>query len=135
MKTLTMLLVALLLLAGVAFADPMPKYGKATTFANDETFYLGVRGKQTGLVYRTAYVTLQSTQDVYVEFDPAAELSGYYTVAESAAWGGATYTYTLGQTVFCPSSTKVVVKVAATSFKFSGVTVAGDMEVWAEYDE
>ena len=135
MKRLAVILLALVIAIPVFAGPPAPKFAELTTFSNDETIYLAVRGRQTSTLYKTTYVTLQATQNVYVEFDPGAELAGYYTGTESAAWGGGSYTEAVGNQVFCPINTKVTLKVTAEYLIIKGVTTPGTMDVWVEYEE
>lgn len=138
MKKVLTLVLLVVLLASAAFAakPPSPKYLKIATVANDDTVYLAVRGKQSNGFYTTKYVTLLASAALSVQFDPAAEVIGYYTVTESGRWQGTSYDYYLGNKILCPAATKVIVKVSAKDLLITDVGGApGSLEIWAEYED
>lgn len=131
------LIVLMMLMASSAFGKaPGPKYVNIPTFANDETVYMAIRGKQTGRIYETTYVTVSSTQAVDIQFDPDAEVTGYYDAQITGQWSGLSYSYYAGNTFHVPGgSVKITIKVKSKYFVFSGVGTPGAMDVWIEYQE
>jgi hypothetical protein len=143
MKTLVL---AILLMASTAFAAqaPTPKYVAITTCADGATVYLAQKGKQTGFIYETTYVTIASAEAMYITFNANIEVAEFYTAEQTAVQLGLTHTYYVGKnataarvnSVLVPgSSAKVTFKVSARSFTMTGVDASpSGMEVWAEYE-
>lgn len=136
MKRLLVALAIAMSLAGVAnAATPHPQYVAATTFAAGETINLEIRGKQTGLMYASKYITVACTQNVYVSFDATEQTNGFYTATETDARDGSSADHEVSSTVYIPANTKISFKGHFTTITSVTASTPGTFEVWAEYGD
>ena len=135
MKKLLLTLLLLCVIATSALAAPLPRSVTVASTANDETVYLAARGRQTGVEYPSAYVTIICTEACTVTFDPTSDVQGYYVGSIAAEWGGASHDHYVESGVPIVADEKHTFKVSAKTFTVSDVSVSGTMTVWVEYEE
>jgi len=135
MKKMLFALSMFLALPLMALSEPMPREATVADTANTETVYLGAVGRQTGLEYASAYVTITCTQDCTVTFEATKDVAGYYDGVSSAGWRGASRDHYVDRGISIVADETKTIKVKATEFTISDVSVAGTMVVLVEYED
>lgn len=135
MKKLLFALSVFLALPMFALAGPMPREVTVSSTANTETVYIGARGLQTRIEYASAYVTITCTEDCTVTFEATNDAAGYYAGVTAAEWDGASHDHYVVPGVSITADETKTIKVSATEFTISDVSVAGTMVVLVEYEE